>query len=337
MNEQTNSSETLRGSADPAVSPEGVPPEGSSPRAQAPAEERAPEKSEAQAPAEEQAPEKSEAEALLEARQKKRRRRRRAFGSLLLRTALLLAVIYVLFFHLIGLLAMPSNDMYPRLDAGDLVIYYRLDKEPQAQDVIVFEKDATALMEYAAPEEGAEEAASEENSGEESAETAAESLSGNGNEASGDVRSGSAESPTPAPAQPVPRVPDVPPSQIVSDSSFRGQLNRLVYRISTGLGLRRPEGRRVFVCRVIAVQGDTVEITDGGQVLVNGNALTETNIFYPTTVYLGFTEYPLTLGPGECFVLADQRDGGADSRFFGPVKESEILGTVFTIMRRNNL
>ena len=82
---------------------------------------------------------------------------------------------------------------------------------------------------------------------------------------------------------------------------------------------------------------DTVEITDEGQVLVNGNALIETNIFYPTTVYLGFTEYPVTLGPGECFVLADQRDGGADSRFFGPVKESEILGTVFTIMRRNNL
>ena len=323
MNEQKKPSETLPGPADPAASSGGVPPEDSAPRAQAPAEERTPEK--------------SEAEALLEAKRKRRRRRRRAFGSLLLRTVVLLAVIYVLFFHLIGLLAMPSNDMYPRLDAGDLVIYYRLDKEPQALDIIVFEKDATALMEYAAPEEGAEEAASEENSGEESGETAAESLSGNGNEASGDARSGSAESPTPAPAQPVPRVPDVPPSQIVSDPSFRGRLNRLVYRISTGLGIRRPEGRRVFVCRVIAVQGDTVEITDEGQVLVNGNALIETNIFYPTTVYLGFTEYPLTLGPGECFVLADQRDGGADSRFFGPVKESEILGTVFTIMRRNNL
>jgi signal peptidase I len=47
--------------------------------------------------------------------------------------------------------------------------------------------------------------------------------------------------------------------------------------------------------------------------------------------------YPVTLGPGECFVLADKRDEGADSRFFGPVKREEIQGSVITIMRRNNL
>ena len=48
-------------------------------------------------------------------------------------------------------------------------------------------------------------------------------------------------------------------------------------------------------------------------------------------------EYPLTLSEGEYFVLADYRNGGADSRFFGAVKEDEILGTVITILRRNNL
>ena len=48
-------------------------------------------------------------------------------------------------------------------------------------------------------------------------------------------------------------------------------------------------------------------------------------------------EYPLELGQEEYFVLADYRNGGADSRFFGAVKEQEILGTVITIMRRNNL
>ena len=40
---------------------------------------------------------------------------------------------------------------------------------------------------------------------------------------------------------------------------------------------------------------------------------------------------------GEVFVLADFRNGGADSRFFGPVKEQEILGTVITLVRRNHL
>ena len=50
-----------------------------------------------------------------------------------------------------------------------------------------------------------------------------------------------------------------------------------------------------------------------------------------------FTEYPLTLHAGELFVMADQRDGGADSRFFGVVHSDEVLGTVITILRRNNL
>ena len=63
----------------------------------------------------------------------------------------------------------------------------------------------------------------------------------------------------------------------------------------------------------------------------------ESGIFYSTYPYQGYTEYPLTLKAGECFVLADSRQGGADSRFFGPVKQEEILGTVITILRRNNL
>ncbi|MBQ6207780.1 MAG: S26 family signal peptidase, partial [Oscillospiraceae bacterium] len=35
--------------------------------------------------------------------------------------------------------------------------------------------------------------------------------------------------------------------------------------------------------------------------------------------------------------LADSRNGGSDSRYFGPVRRDEILGTVITILRRNNL
>jgi signal peptidase I len=64
----------------------------------------------------------------------------------------------------------------------------------------------------------------------------------------------------------------------------------------------------------------------------------ETNIFYPTRPYEeGVTVYPLTLGEGEYFVLADQRNGGMDSRYFGIVREEEIRGIVITVLRRNNL
>ena len=166
----------------------------------------------------------------------------REYQSLLFRLAALLLVIWILFFQIVGLTHMPNGDMSPRVDAGDLVLFYRLDKDVQEQDIIVIEKST----------------------------------------------------------------PDDP-------------------------------GRQLFICRVVAVSGDTVEITDTEQLMVNGNIMLEPNIFYPTTRYMGFTEYPFQLGEGECFVLADKRPGGVDSRYFGAVEKNEILGTVITIVRRNGL
>ena len=94
---------------------------------------------------------------------------------------------------------------------------------------------------------------------------------------------------------------------------------------------------KVMVLRVVAVAGDTVEITEDGHVMVNGNSLIEPDIYYSTPRYEQFSDYPLTLGQGQCFVLADSRGDGVDSRYFGPVEADEILGTVITIARRNNL
>ena len=137
---------------------------------------------------------------------------------------------------------MPMEEMYPRIDAGDLVMYYRLDKDVKAQDVIAIEKET--------PERN---------------------------------------------------------------------------------------GKQLYILRVVAVAGDTVEVTEDQQLMINGNAMVETNIFYPTPRYEDFIDYPLTLEEGQCFVLADNRNGGTDSRYFGPVDKKEILGTVITIIRRNNL
>ena len=253
-------------------------------------------------------------EATQAARLKRRKRRRRNFRDLLLRIVLLGVIVYVLFFHLVGVLKMPNDDMYPRIDSGDLVLFYRLEKDVRAQDVIVLQKDASALQEYV----DTNEIVSIDDGDED--EFIDEPIS------------------TPGPtAVPVSSAPNVAPSAIVTDSSLLGKINRLWYTVQEKLGLRLPTGKQYFVCRVVATAGDTVEITDEGRLIVNGNSMIESNIFYPTTQYLGFTEYPLTLHAGECFVLADKRNGGADSRFFGVVREDEILGTVFTIVRRNNL
>ena len=224
---------------------------------------------------------------------KARKRRRKALRALLLRTLMLLLVVYVLFFHVVGLTVMPNGDMYPRIDAGDMVLFYRLDRDVQAQDIIVIEKSLSSLPD-------------------------AEQTGEDGGNVPGSMQG-------------------IRISQEQEDGSFAGKIRSALKNAAIWLRLRSPEGTMQFVCRVIAVSGDTVEITDEGLLLVNGNHMVETNIFFSTVPYLGFQEYPVKLQPGECFVLADLRAGGADSRFFGPVKTEEILGTVITIMRRNNL
>ena len=102
-----------------------------------------------------------------------------------------------------------------------------------------------------------------------------------------------------------------------------------------------------YVGRIVARGGDTVEITDDSQLVINGNIMVETNIYTPTPRYEGyadepdttgeFVKYPVTLGEGEYFVLADHRSGGEDSRVYGKVTEKEMLGKVITVLRRSNL
>ena len=117
----------------------------------------------------------------------------RSYQFFALRLFLLILVIWVLLFKIVGITHMPNADMYPRIDAGDMVLFYRLDKNIQAQDVIVISKET----------------------------------------------------------------PDT-----------NGE-------------------KQLWISRVIAVAGDTVEITGDQQVIVNGNTLIESNIFYQISRYRG--------------------------------------------------
>ena len=51
-----------------------------------------------------------------------------------------LLIVWIMFFKIIGITHMPNEDMSPRVDAGDLLLFYRLDREPAFQELVVFEK-----------------------------------------------------------------------------------------------------------------------------------------------------------------------------------------------------
>jgi signal peptidase I len=81
------------------------------------------------------------------------------------------------------------------------------------------------------------------------------------------------------------------------------------------------DSRRDLVKRVIAGPGDTVEIRQG-HVYVNGRLLHEPYVKRREN----FTMPPISLGRDEYFVLGDNRPVSSDSRSWGPLPRSAIIG-----------
>lgn len=80
-------------------------------------------------------------------------------------------------------------------------------------------------------------------------------------------------------------------------------------------------GKKIDVIkRVIAQEGDTVKIKDN-QVYVNGILLEET---YVTGKTQG--DVDLTVEEGCIFVMGDNREHSSDSREFGTIKKSDVIG-----------
>ena len=78
-----------------------------------------------------------------------------------------------------------------------------------------------------------------------------------------------------------------------------------------------------FVKRVIALEGDTVEIKDKVTYL-NGEPLDEPFVVYPDKADFG----PVTVPEGKVFVMGDNRANSSDSRYVGALDENMIVGRV---------
>lgn len=88
--------------------------------------------------------------------------------------------------------------------------------------------------------------------------------------------------------------------------------------------------KQFFIKRVIGLPGDTVEVSDGEVVLYNrehpnGTVLLETYLSHDQTG----GKKKVTLATDEYFVLGDNRDESLDSRNFGAVTRSHMVGRVW--------
>ena len=106
----------------------------------------------------------------------------------------------------------------------------------------------------------------------------------------------------------------------VDESVVEGVLRH----IAEAIGLRTA-ATDDFIKRVIAVEGDTVRVA-GNRVLVNGEPIDEP--YLPSGTVMP-NERPVRVGPGELFVMGDNREHSQDSRVFGPIPVEEVVGRAF--------
>jgi signal peptidase I len=93
-----------------------------------------------------------------------------------------------------------------------------------------------------------------------------------------------------------------------------------------------------LVKRVIALPGQTI-YSSGNSIYIDGRRLAEP--YLPRYDPLGppipdaSSQHPYRVPPGEFYVLGDNRGDSCDSRFWGPVKGSSIIGKVVLVWWRD--
>jgi signal peptidase I len=104
----------------------------------------------------------------------------------------------------------------------------------------------------------------------------------------------------------------------------------LVTKVSRNLlesvGLRTPESD--LIKRIIALPGETLEIR-GNQVYIDDRPLAEP--YLPPNIRMN--DYgPFTVPADTYFVMGDNRGSSNDSRRFGPIDRSRIVGRAFSVV-----
>lgn len=121
------------------------------------------------------------------------------------------------------------------------------------------------------------------------------------------------------------------PTLKVNDRVLVNKLSYDLHPVHRGdvVVFRSPPGESAqikdLIKRVIGLPGDTVESSDG-HILINGQVLNEP--YLQPDVQTGAVEKTV-VPPGHYWVMGDNRPNSRDSRFFGTIPKSLIVGRAF--------
>lgn len=88
--------------------------------------------------------------------------------------------------------------------------------------------------------------------------------------------------------------------------------------------------------RVVAVAGDTVDITKNG-LKINGAEQVSQDIYFDTTQFKNGVDFPITVGEGQVFLLGDNRPQASDSRIYGCINIKDVRGKVIAVIRSRGI
>ncbi|MDT0341140.1 signal peptidase I [Streptomyces litchfieldiae] len=117
-----------------------------------------------------------------------------------------------------------------------------------------------------------------------------------------------------------------------------GGIGSAVQSALSFIGLMPSAEDQDLIKRVIAVGGDEVACTEGGQVMVNGERLDERDYLFPGNTPCGDRPFgPITVPEDHLWVMGDHRQDSLDSRYHqnlaggGAVPVDEVVGRAIVI------
>jgi signal peptidase I len=122
------------------------------------------------------------------------------------------------------------------------------------------------------------------------------------------------------------------PPEGAESGSECGVLVKKMQPLESGMPCPKPtpgESSQTFIKRIVAVGGDKLSIKDGHPV-VNGVEKSEESYINPCGGgYECNLPKTITIPPGSFFMMGDNRGESDDSRYWGPVPKSWIIGEAF--------
>jgi len=124
--------------------------------------------------------------------------------------------------------------------------------------------------------------------------------------------------------------PSMEPTLMVGD---RVIVNKLAYKINSikrgDIVVFHSPLKKDLVKRVIAIEGDSITLTEEGDIYINGEKIVE--LYLPEKSNISYKNQTLVVGEDEVFVMGDNRNNSLDSRYFGPIPEDKVFGNVLFI------